>query len=53
MTFGEQAYLVLVLAGFFTFAITLATVAHQTNRWSRERSAADQAHQPQSLDKAA
>ncbi|HVA14919.1 MAG TPA: hypothetical protein VNF99_16860 [Stellaceae bacterium] len=53
MTIGEQAYLVLVLAGFFTFSITLATVAHQTNRWSRDHAAADKAHQSQSFDKAA
>jgi hypothetical protein len=44
MTLGEQAYLVLVLAGFFTFAITLATIAHQTNRWSRECSATNETH---------
>jgi hypothetical protein len=53
MTFGEVAYLVLVLAGFSTFAITLATIAHQTTQWSRERSAAGEAHQKQSFDKAA
>lgn len=52
MTFGEQAYLVLVLAGFFVFGITLAIVAHQTNRWSREHSA-DKLRQPRSFDKAA
>lgn len=52
MTFGEQAYLVLAVAGFFSFAIVLATVSHQTNKWSREHSA-DKLHQPQSFDEAA
>ena len=53
MTFGEMAYLVLVLAGFFTFIVILATVARQTNRWSHERSTAGKAHQQESFDKAA
>jgi len=53
MTFGEQAYLALVLGTFFAFAIILATVARETNRWSRERSAADERHRLQSFDKAA
>lgn len=53
MTFGELAYLVLVLAGFFTFGITLATTAYRTNRRSRERGAARETDRPQSLDKAA
>lgn len=53
MTFGELAYLVLVLAAFFTFSVILATVAHQTNRWSRERSPAEEAHRLQSFNRAA
>jgi hypothetical protein len=53
MTFGELAYLILVVAVFVTFSITLATVAHQTNRWSRARSVADETGRLQSLDKAA
>jgi hypothetical protein len=54
MSFGEQAYLVLVLTGFVILTLTLATVAWQTNRWSPEKNAAaDDVRHQQSSNKAA
>lgn len=54
MSIGERVYLVIVIAGFLIFTVTLATVSWRTNRFMREReSAARQKAERPNLPKAA